>query len=112
MVCPRFPGKRGLSLFMPSRRQLLLSGAAAAGAWLLPGCATTRTRGNFANDPCLYPVAVDEPRVIRTAVGLRPFRASGFVVRAETLAGKRIVHNYGHGGAGITLSWGTSRLAV
>jgi len=61
---------------------------------------------------CLHPVEVDEPRVIRTVVGLRPFRASGFVVRAETLAGKRIVHNYGHGGAGITLCWGTSRLAA
>jgi glycine/D-amino acid oxidase-like deaminating enzyme len=95
-----------------SRRHLLFSGAAALGAWLLPGCATPPTRSSITNDPCLHPVAVDERRVIRTTVGLRPFRASGFVVRAETVAGKRIVHNYGHGGAGITLSWGTSRLAA
>jgi D-amino-acid oxidase len=45
-------------------------------------------------------------------VGLRPFRASGFVVRAEKLGDKTLVHNYGHGGGGITLSWGTSALAV
>jgi glycine/D-amino acid oxidase-like deaminating enzyme len=51
-------------------------------------------------------------RVIRTIVGLRPFRPSGFVVRAEKLDTKTVVHNYGHGGAGITLSWGTAHLAV
>ncbi len=37
-------------------------------------------------------------------VGLRPFRPGG--VRLQTQPGTRIVHNYGHGGAGITLSWG------
>jgi D-amino-acid oxidase len=51
-------------------------------------------------------------RVIRTVVGLRPFRPSGFVVRGEKLGPKTVIHNYGHGGAGITLSWGTAHLAV
>lgn len=44
--------------------------------------------------------------------GLRPYRRQGFVVRAEQFGEKRLVHNYGHGGAGITLSWGTSKLAT
>lgn len=44
--------------------------------------------------------------------GLRPYRPSGFVVRAETIGGKTIIHDYGHGGGGITLSWGTARLAL
>jgi glycine/D-amino acid oxidase-like deaminating enzyme len=57
-------------------------------------------------------VRVSADRVIRTIVGLRPFRPSGFVVRAEKLDDKLLVHNYGHGGAGITLSWGTAELAV
>lgn len=57
-------------------------------------------------------VRVDEERIIRTVVGLRPYRPSGFVVRAEKLGDKTLVHNYGHGGGGITLSWGTSELAV
>ena len=51
-------------------------------------------------------------RVIRTIAGLRPFRPSGFVLRAERLGDKLLVHNYGHGGGGVTLSWGTARLAV
>ncbi len=58
------------------------------------------------------PVNVSEDRVIRTVVGLRPYRRSGFVVRTETIDGKTIVHNYGHGGGGVTLSWGTAHLAV
>jgi len=57
-------------------------------------------------------VRVSEDRIIRTVVGLRPFRPSGFVVRAEKLGDTTVVHNYGHGGGGITLSWGTSELAV
>src|SRR3954466_5678553 len=44
--------------------------------------------------------------------GLRPYRRSGFVVRAEQLGEKRLVHNYGHGGSGITMSWGASKLAA
>ncbi len=50
--------------------------------------------------------------IIRTKVGLRPYRSSGFVVRGERLGDKVLVHNYGHGGAGITLSWGSSTLAL
>jgi len=57
-------------------------------------------------------VLVSPERVIRTVVGLRPFRPSGFVVRAEKLDDKLLIHNYGHGGGGVTLSWGTSQLAV
>ena len=58
------------------------------------------------------PVNVSPSRVIRTVVGLRPYRPSGFVVRSERINKKTIIHNYGHGGAGITLSWGTAKLAV
>ena len=62
--------------------------------------------------PRLAPVKVARNRIIRTVVGLRPFREEGFVVEAERLGDKLLVHNYGHGGAGVTLSWGTSSLAV
>lgn len=57
-------------------------------------------------------VKVARNRVIRTVVGLRPFRSEGFVIETERLGPKLLVHNYGHGGAGVTLSWGTSSLAV
>jgi D-amino-acid oxidase len=38
--------------------------------------------------------------------GVRPYRNVSYRLDAETISGKFIVHNYGHGGAGITLSWG------
>jgi D-amino-acid oxidase len=60
----------------------------------------------------LEPVNVDSSLVIRRIAGLRPFRPSGFVVRREDHDGKILVHNYGHGGGGMTLSWGSSELAV
>ena len=58
------------------------------------------------------PVKVARNRVIREVVGLRPYRAGGFVVDAERFGNKLLVHNYGHGGGGVTLSWGTASLAV
>lgn len=57
-------------------------------------------------------VLVSPQRVVRTVVGLRPFRRSGFRVEAEPLGGTLLVHNYGHGGCGVTLSWGTASLAA
>src|SRR5687767_13902099 len=91
-----------------ARRQLIASSAALAP----PACQPPRPRTLAASPACLPPVKVAPNRVIRTVAGLRPYRASGFVVRAEPLGNKRLVHNYGHGGAGITLSWGSSRLAA
>lgn len=86
---------------------------AIASTALLTGCASVGPRTARPADCLSLPaVKVDEGRVIRTVAGLRPYRASGFVVRAEPLGDKKLVHNYGHGGAGITLSWGSSKLAT
>jgi D-amino-acid oxidase len=60
----------------------------------------------------LAKVHVAPERIIRVDVGLRPFRAAGFRVEREALGAKALIHNYGHGGGGITLSWGTAKLAV
>ncbi len=60
----------------------------------------------------LVPVDVSWGRIIRTTVGLRPYRESGFVIRAEQLDDKTVIHNFGHGGAGMSLSWGTASLAA
>lgn len=87
-------------------------GFLGASGLFLAGCAARRAPLATAPVPHLARVQVAPDRVIRTIVGLRPFRPSGFVVRGEKLGAKAVVHNYGHGGAGITLSWGTAQLAV
>ena len=60
----------------------------------------------------LAPVDAALDHVTRTTVGLRPYRAGGFVLRAEGHDAKTIVHDYGHGGGGMSLSWGTALLAA
>ena len=89
-------------------RRDFLRGAAATSAWLM----TTRLARAFDTTRRFALVKVSRDRVIREVVGLRPYRASGFVVDAERFGNKLLVHNYGHGGGGVTLSWGTASLAV
>ena len=53
---------------------------------------------------------IDKPRVLAERVGLRPFRRSGVRLERDRLRdGRTVIHNYGHGGAGFTLSWGCAR---
>ena len=53
---------------------------------------------------------IDKPRVLAERVGLRPFRRSGLRLERDHLRdGRTVVHNYGHGGAGFTLSWACAR---
>ena len=52
--------------------------------------------------PVLADAEIDAAEPVR--VGLRPFRPRN--VRLEREPGCRIVHNYGHGGSGVTFSWG------
>jgi D-amino-acid oxidase len=96
---------------MNRRTMLKVGGMAALGAGM-GGCATRRASSPARAPLLLAPVNVSSTRIIRTTVGLRPHRPSGFVLRAEKLDSKTIVHNYGHGGAGVSLSWGCGQRAA
>ena len=59
---------------------------------------------------CSRVLDIRQPDVVAEHVGIRPFRRSGVrVERAEMRDGRAVIHNYGHGGAGFTLSWGCAR---
>jgi D-amino-acid oxidase len=56
---------------------------------------------------CSRVLKIDSPRMLNERVGLRPFRKSGVRLEREKLGdGRTVIHNYGHGGSGFTLSWG------
>ena len=55
---------------------------------------------------------MDPTRLTHITVCLRPFRAAGPRLDVETIGAKRVVHNYGHGGSGWSLSWGSAAIAA
>ena len=62
---------------------------------------------------CSRVLEIESPKVLAERVGLRPFRRSGICLRAEQLRdGRRVLHNYGHGGSGFTLSWGCAHAVL
>lgn len=101
---------------MNRRRDLLQAMGAAALMTSIGACAPAAPR--FAEYPRPYsrkPWAVPSismDKVIRVIVGHRPYRPAGFRVASERFDDKTVVHNYGHGGGGLSLSWGSSALAV
>lgn len=48
---------------------------------------------------------LDRSKIVGGTVGLRPSRTE-VRLEEEDIGGRRVIHNYGHGGAGVTLSWG------
>lgn len=97
---------------LPTNRRGFLASALAAGAYAaLAGGPAARAKQE---EPPrrLPPLKVARDRRIRTVVGLRPYRPEGFVLAPEKLGEKVVVHNYGHGGGGVSLSWGVALLAA
>ncbi len=62
------------------------------------------------NKPILPHLNLNSVR--RTYAGLRPYRTDGIRLESQEVNGKQIVHNYGHGGAGLTLCWGSAYRAL
>jgi D-amino-acid oxidase len=62
---------------------------------------------------CSRVLKISNPQVLAERVALRPFRKSGVRLERDRLRdGRTVIHNYGHGGAGFTLSWGCAHEVV
>ena len=62
--------------------------------------------------PKIEPIRAEVDRIFRVTVCLRPFREAGPRLDVERVGDKTVVHNYGHGGSGWSLSWGSSQIAM
>lgn len=90
------------------RRDLL----AGAGAGLLlaglGGCAQQIAAPNLR----LAPIRASTDRITQITVCTRPFRGAGPRIEAEKFGVQTIIHNYGHGGSGWSLSWGSGAIVT
>ncbi|HTR87429.1 MAG TPA: FAD-dependent oxidoreductase [Reyranella sp.] len=88
-------------------RRRLMQGSLLGGSGLLSACTTAGSEA-----VSLPPIRAQTDRIFDMAVCLRPFRAAGPRLDTERMGNTLVVHNYGHGGSGWSLSWGSSALAV
>lgn len=95
----------GRAYVHPRTRDCILGGTLDVGAW---DTSVDLAAGDAIVERCrdLVPELRDA-RVLEHVVGLRPGRPTVRLEEDEPLAsGARVIHDYGHGGAGITLGWG------
>ncbi len=91
---------------MLDRRGLLRIGGSGLALSAFPRLAFADT------PPSIVPIRVSDDLVTHITVCLRPFRRAGPRIEIEKLGAKTIVHNYGHGGSGWSLSWGSAEEAL
>jgi glycine/D-amino acid oxidase-like deaminating enzyme len=93
-----------------SRRAVLRGAGVGLLAGALPGCATWSTRPPGAPVIPAWQPTLD--RLIGITVCSRPFRAAGPRIELERVGQQDVVHSYGHGGSGWSLSWGSGEVAT
>ena len=98
------------------RRRLFQSAGGLAALGALGACTTKPVAGALLSPadsvPRLAPIRARIDRLFDITVCLRPFRAAGPRIEAERIGHALVVHNYGHGGSGWSLSWGSGTLVL
>jgi hypothetical protein len=97
------------------RRDLLKGTLAVGGLAGLQGCAPSMQSVrsvSASRAPLLIPMRMSVNEIIDIKCCIRPFRALGPRLDAEQIGDTLVLHNYGHGGSGWSLSWGSAEIAV
>ncbi|MYQ76118.1 FAD-dependent oxidoreductase [Streptomyces sp. SID4923] len=105
------PASSATTYFFPQPGRLVLGGTAVADDWT--ASPDPRTAEEIVARCALVRPEIADAKIIGHRVGLRPARDAGVRIEAEDLpGGARLVHNYGHGGAGVTVALGCAREAA
>src|SRR5580658_1210094 len=102
------PPASGKSTRMPlsiPRRDFLKRTGAVAVVGALSGCALGTRRPSGVSQLVLAPLRISPDQISAITVCTRPFRAQGPRLEAERRGDKTVIHHYGHGGSGWSLSW-------
>jgi D-amino-acid oxidase len=94
----------GVTYIVPRSQDCILGGTAEEGEWNLEPDPET-ARGILSRCTRLEP-QLEGAEVLEHKVGLRPGRPTIRLEREDGPTDVPLIHNYGHGGSGITLSWG------
>lgn len=105
-------GQDSARMFVPSRRRFLQLATVAGGAAAFGISRSDAQVAAAERPPSLPRVRAEVNRIIAVTACTRPFRAQGPRIEGERFGRKWVVHNYGHGGSGWSLSWGSSSIAV
>lgn len=98
-----------LAYIIPREKDIVLGGSAQVNDWNLE--VDPQDTEEILRKAKLLSPLFNDVTILEEKVGLRPGRAE-VRVEVENLDGKTIIHNYGHGGAGFTLSWGCAQDAL
>lgn len=93
-----------LAYIVPRGKDCILGGTAEENNWNL--LVEQSTAEDILDKCCRLVPILEEAEVLEHIVGLRPARPEVRLELENLSSGLRVIHNYGHGGAGFTLSWG------
>lgn len=95
------------------RRNFLKAAGAFVALGAFEGCRTT-PRTTATRPPMLQlpPLRLSVDRISRITVCTRPFRPQGPRLDVEKIGDKTVIHSYGHGGSGWSLSWGNGSVVA
>ena len=98
-----------LAYIVPRSNDMILGGVAQENNW---NEEPTDEDRNFILDKCSKIIPeLKDAEIIEDIVGLRPGRTEVRLDK-EIISDKIVIHNYGHGGSGVTLSWGCAEEVV
>lgn len=97
-------GPQDLTYVVPRANDVVVGGTSQADNWDL--AVDPKTATAILDRAAEFIPQLRKAKVLRQRVGLRPARPEVRCESVRTASGQRVIHCYGHGGSGVTLSWG------